>query len=238
MNLPLKDRISALLHSGKSVSIFSRLKRKIISSVLNFIQAEEPLESLYQCPDLFHIYRELAKHPDLIREPGGWRYKDRFYPDYLTVGGASHAVFRTALQYCKGTGLDIGAGYWPLPGAEAVDISRGVGCGKLISDHADESLDFIFSSHCLEHIINWKEALLKWTRKLKKGGILFLYLPHPKCEIWLPGSPMVGDGHKWIPNITVVEKELIKLDMEIISRDEGPDAMYSFYICGKKQVDG
>ena len=44
-----------------------------------------PLEDLPNAPDLFHIYRYLQQHPDLERKPGGWFYKGRFYPDYLTV---------------------------------------------------------------------------------------------------------------------------------------------------------
>ena len=46
-----------------------------------------PLESLSDAPDLFSNYRYLCSHPEVKRQPGGWFYKGRFYPDYLTVGG-------------------------------------------------------------------------------------------------------------------------------------------------------
>lgn len=193
-----------------------------------------PLESLPEAPDLFRVYRFLNRHPDLERRPGGWIYKGEFYPDYLTAGGASHAIFREALRFCRGTGVDFGAGLWPLPSAIPVDSWRGAGKGRDISDFEDHSLDYVFSSHCLEHIENWQEPLNKLVKKLKMRGIIFLYLPHPDCAIWHPGSPFVGDGHKWIPKPETVISALLKLGCEIISHDDGPDAMYSFHVCGRK----
>ena len=196
-----------------------------------------PLESLPNIPDLFHVYRYLHQHPDLERRPGGWVYKGKFYPDYLTVGGASHAVFRVALKYCQGEGIDVGAGLWPLPGAVPVDMWRGPGVGKTVADFSNGSLDYVFSSHCLEHIENWQSTLAEWIRKLKPGGIVFLYLPHPECEIWHPGSPFVGNGHKWVPTPEVVSEALRALGCEIVERNDGPDAMMSFYICARKHEE-
>jgi SAM-dependent methyltransferase len=39
-------------------------------------------------------------------------------------------------------------------------------------------LDWIWSSHCLEHLHNWTMCLVDWWRCLKSGGVLGLYLPH------------------------------------------------------------
>lgn len=197
-----------------------------------------PLESLPDAPDLFLAYRGFSRHPDLQRSPGGWLYKGNFYPDYLTVGGASHTIFRTALRHCSGKGIDVGAGYWPLPGSIAVDLYRGEGLARSLDDFDDGSLDFVFSSHCLEHIAEWRPALLQWTSKLKAGGIIFLYLPHPSCAIWHPGSPMVGDVHKWIPELETVASCLKELGCDIVASDDGPDAMCSFYICARKSGNG
>ncbi|GAI29487.1 unnamed protein product [marine sediment metagenome] len=192
------------------------------------------LESLPNAPGLFRVYRYLYQHPDLERKSGGWLYKGKFYPDYLTVGGAGYAIFREALKFCHGHGIDIGAGLWPLPGAIPVDVWRGPGIGRIVSNFDDASLDFVFSSHCLEHIENWREALCEWVKKLKPGGMLFLYLPHPDCAIWHPGSPFVGKGHKWIPRPEIAKRTLLEFECEIIQFDEGPDAMQSFHVCGRK----
>lgn len=193
-----------------------------------------PLESLPNSPDLFRIYRSLHQNTDLERRPGGWLYKGEFYPDYLTVGGASHAIFREGSKFCQGRGIDIGAGLWPLPNATPVDVEHGPGIGRSVSDFEEGSLDFVFSSHCLEHIENWQEALGEWVKKLKSSGILFLYLPHPSCEIWHPGSPFVGNGHKWVPTPEIVKQALQELGCEIIEFDDGPDAMQSFFVCGRR----
>jgi SAM-dependent methyltransferase len=197
--------------------------------------APPPLDALPGVPDLFGEYRILAEHPDLQRKPGGWVYKGGFYPDYLTVGGASHAIFPKALKSCSGRGVDIGAGFWPLPGACAVDIWRGPGAGKTISDFDDASLDYVFSSHCLEHIEDWREALAEWVRKLRLGGIIFVYLPHPDCAIWHPGSPFVGNGHKWSPTPGIIKQNLEELGCEVEDFDDGPDSMQSFYVRARKR---
>ena len=210
---------------------------KIINSLRQLIKRliTPPLESLPYVPDLFHIYRYLYNHPDLERRPGGWIYRGKFYPDYLTLGGASYAIFRVALRYCQGKGVDVGAGLWPLPGAIPVDIERGPGVGRSIADFDNGSLDYVFSSHCLEHIEDWREALSEWVGKLKPGGRIFLYLPHPECAIWYPGSPFVGDGHKWIPTPGIIREALEELGCKIVAYDDEPDGMQSFYVCASRE---
>jgi SAM-dependent methyltransferase len=192
-----------------------------------------PLEQYPNAPDLFHAYRAWLSYPSVQREPGGWRFEERFYPDYLFVGGASFAIRRTALKLCRGTGLDIGAGLWPLPGAIAVDLERGPGAGRALADFPAQSQDFVFSSHCLEHISAWEAALREWVGKLKPGGRLFLYLPHPTCGIWRPGSPFVGDGHKWAPTPEVIKASVLQLGGRILAHDDGPDPMESFFVCAE-----
>src|ERR1044071_2822122 len=88
-----------------------------------------------------------------------YEYKGGLYPDYLKSGGASRFIEPVAKHFCKGVGLDVGCGAWPLEGAQGVDInalannsSRWGRADDL--KIADGSLDYIFSSHCLEHIEN------------------------------------------------------------------------------------
>lgn len=191
------------------------------------------LEEYPNAPDFFHAYRHWLSFPSVERKPGGWQFEGRFYPDYLFVGGASFAIHRVALRYCTGSGLDIGAGLWPLPGATAIDIERGPGHGRTLDDFSAGSQDYVFSSHCLEHISDWQAALASWVGKLKRGGRLFLYLPHPECAIWRPGSPFVGDGHKWQPTPEIVNTAVTRLDGRVLAHDDGPDAMHSFFVCAE-----
>lgn len=192
-----------------------------------------PLEQHPNAPDFFHAYRRWLSFPSVQRRPGGWEFEGAFYPDYLFVGGASFAIRRVAQAHCTGTGLDVGAGLWPLPGAVAVDIERGPGAGRILAEFPAGSQDFVFSSHCLEHIAAWEDALREWIGKLKPGGRLFLYLPHPTCGIWRPGSPFVGDGHQWAPSPEGIKASLQRLGGRVIACDDGPDAMQSFFVCAE-----
>ena len=208
--------------------------KKVLRSVKRhlFLPA---LEELADSPDLFRTYRSLLQDPRLTRKPGGWIYQEKFYPDYLTVGGASQAILQKAFAFCQGRGIDVGAGFWPLIGAIAVDIGRGPGLARHISDFPIGSLDYVCSSHCLEHIETWREALGEWIAKLKPDGRIFLYLPHPECAIWNPGSPFVGDGHKWIPRPDLIRETLRSFLCEILDGDDGPDVMQSFFVSARKR---
>ena len=93
--------------------------------------------------------------------------------------------------YLRGRGVDLGAGMFKvLPQAISVDNGHHEVFNHQI--HADikvdtcekldifgsQSMDFVYSSHLLEHIENYKAALTEWWRILKVGGYMALYLPH------------------------------------------------------------
>jgi hypothetical protein len=191
------------------------------------------LEEMPNCPALFQTYRHLvsAGHK---RVPGGWIYEEEFYPDYLTVGGNSFAIRRTALKYCRGQGLDIGAGYWPLPGSTPIDMEQGPGIDNNLEDIPPNSQDYVFSSHCLEHISEWEKALDAWISKVKSGGILFLYLPHPSCKLWHMSNPFMKNIHKWVPDPERISKAVAEKGLTIIDKDDGPDHFFSFFVCARK----
>lgn len=58
--------------------------------------------------------------------------------------------------------------------------------------------NYIFSSHCLEHLTNPVAALEHWKSRLTVGGVLFLYLPHPDMTYWLPQHNR-KHLHSWRP---------------------------------------
>jgi SAM-dependent methyltransferase len=109
-------------------------------------------------------------------------YMGNLYPEYLKQGNACQHIAATALQFCRGNGLDVGAGRWPLPGAIPVELREGGDAMEL--PHGQ--FDYVFSSHCLEHLANPVAAIEHWATRLRKGGVLFLYLPHPDMEYWRP----------------------------------------------------
>ena len=92
---------------------------------------------------------------------------------------------RYANTYFKGSGIDIGAGNDSLgkykqqfPLVEQVrewDLLDGD--AQILATIADETYDFVHSSHCLEHIVNPAEAYKNWLRVCKPGGYIITTIP-------------------------------------------------------------
>ena len=160
-------------------------------------------------------------------------YRGQSYPEYLHTGNAASHILETAQRFCSGAGLDIGANQWPFPGATPVDDRRGENAYRLDRFPA-ASFDFVFSSHCLEHLAHWQDALRLWIGKLRPGGVLFLYLPHESMLLWRPGGPWVGGTHKWVPTWQVLRPFLEGEGMEVLECNSGCDAYWSFHIAARR----
>lgn len=114
-------------------------------------------------------------------------FNGKYYPLFQASGNAARFVIPFALEVCKGNGLDIGYNKlkWKFPRALGVDLG-GPFHAMNLPPHP-QGWDYIFSSHCLEHIKEpWDKVLDYWLSQLKTGGVMFLYLPHPDQEYWLP----------------------------------------------------
>ncbi len=87
-------------------------------------------------------------------------------------------------RYCRGeVVLDIGfTGYanpderTSLPGATGVDLNY-PGYDGLHLPWPDNSVDCVFSSHCLEHIQFYQEVIRDWHRVVKAGGFIVCIVP-------------------------------------------------------------
>lgn len=92
---------------------------------------------------------------------------------------------RFALRYFVGDGVDIGGRPDPLviyqelfpriASLRTWDLEDGD--AQLMASAADESFDFVFSSHCLEHLRDPIEGLRNWFRILRPGGHLVVTIP-------------------------------------------------------------
>jgi predicted SAM-dependent methyltransferase len=94
-------------------------------------------------------------------------------------------------------------------------------------------VDYIFSSHCLEHVETpWYDVLKYWTSKIKVGGTLFLYLPDYSQEYWRPWN---NEKHKHIftPEIMKDAFESLGFVEVFVS---GVDLLNSFAIVGEKSA--
>lgn len=104
-------------------------------------------------------------------------------------GYESLKVAAFIVPYTRGKGIDVGCGpKKPFPHFIGIDDCTDYGervpgvdimadCTKPLF-FADGSLDFVFSSHFLEHVEDHKAVLTDWWRVLRPGGHLVLYLPH------------------------------------------------------------
>ncbi len=108
-------------------------------------------------------------------------------------GSESRKICWELVPYTRGRGFDLGCGpEKAFPHFRGIDSNkdeqlfgiRATGADfivptcEVLDEFSNESQDFVFSSHLLEHIEDYKGALKEWWRVLKVGGYLCLYLPH------------------------------------------------------------
>ena len=116
-------------------------------------------------------------------------FKGIDYPHFQSEGFAAQFAFPFAQKVCAGNGVDVGCmkKEWAYPGAIPIDISFPGGFHALNLPFNPDGFDYIFSSHCLEHLDNWVETLQYWHSRLKLGGVIFLYLPNmDEQNYWRP----------------------------------------------------
>jgi ADP-heptose:LPS heptosyltransferase/predicted SAM-dependent methyltransferase len=96
---------------------------------------------------------------------------------------------------------------------------------------ASQSADFVFSSHLLEHIEDYKAALKEWWRVVKVGGHLCLYLPH---KAFYPNIGTEGANpdhkHDFHPDDITAAMEEVSGGWDLVenqARNEGTE--YSFF---------
>ena len=114
------------------------------------------------------------------------KFEGESYPYFQTLGHAAQFAIPFARHLCTGNGYDIGCmrKEWSFPGAIPIDLAFDDGWDAYNLPGGE--MDYIFSSHCLEHLPDWVKALEYWHSRLKPGGVLFLYLPHWNQKYWRP----------------------------------------------------
>ncbi|MDP1527332.1 MAG: class I SAM-dependent methyltransferase [Rhodocyclaceae bacterium] len=92
---------------------------------------------------------------------------------------------RFATRYFKGNGIDVGGGIDSLSlYKEFFPLARNIfvydqphGDAQTLANILDDSFDFLYSSHCLEHMRDARDALANWLRVVKPGGHLVIAVP-------------------------------------------------------------
>lgn len=158
-------------------------------------------------------------------------FKDKIYPALQSKGFAAKFAFPFAFELLEGIGFDIGYSreVWKYP--DAIGIEPTINPQFDAMNLPAMTVDYIFSSHCLEHIPDWVGVLDYWQTKIREGGILFLYLPSPEQEYWKPWN-----NRKHVNNLSpkLLKEYLTDRGWKKIFVTEGYDLNHSFYAVAEK----
>lgn len=165
------------------------------------------------------------------------KFKKEVYPAFQASGNAARFIIPFAKEVCRGVGYDIGCGKlewclsYHIQGAMCIDIT--IDKKYSATNLPNKKVDFVFSSHCLEHLYNWVEVLDYWKSKLKKGGILFLYLPDFSQHYWRPWN---NRKHVNVFTADIIYEYMRANGFKNIFKS-GVDLNNSFAIYGEKDSD-
>lgn len=81
------------------------------------------------------------------------------------------------LPFLRGKILDIGAGVDPITKDALVFDKEQGDAQKLDLYFPPKSFDTVFSSHCLEHMVNPRDTIQSWYSLVKPGGYLITIVP-------------------------------------------------------------
>jgi len=137
-------------------------------------------------------------------------------------------------SFFKGSGIDIGCGLDPImPTAKPFDMDDGD--ANEITKYVQNEFDYVFSSHCLEHMHNPESAILEWWKLVKTEGHLIFTVPDEdlyeqgyfpslfnndhkstftlsKRQSWSPKSYNLIDLVNKLPNSKLIKIELQDMD--------------------------
>ena len=168
-------------------------------------------------------------------------------------GNESAKISWEIVKWTRGRGLDIGAGnHRTFPHFITVDNNADaqifghqmqrpdlhVPTAEKLDILADGSMDFVFSSHMLEHVEpdNLVKTLREWLRVIKVGGHLVLYLPdadeYPKV-----GEKGANPDHKWdvtyLKLVAMMQKTGVAWDLRDFQKRNDTNE-YSLYFVFEK----
>jgi SAM-dependent methyltransferase len=155
-------------------------------------------------------------------------FKNKIYPKFQIEGFGSQFAIPFAEKVCNGIGVDVGCNRLEWVYSKGVSDDKNIhdydawyesaiSSNKTNSFPIDpnlnkydalnfpekcKNLDYIFSSHCLEHLPGWVEVMDYWKIKLRVGGVLFLYLPDYSQEYWRPWNNK--------KHVNIITPEIIK----------------------------
>jgi ADP-heptose:LPS heptosyltransferase/predicted SAM-dependent methyltransferase len=164
-------------------------------------------------------------------------------------GNESKKIVWEVAPYLRGYGLDLGAGdFRVLPHVTTVDNCHHNAFGYDIRPDVrvetcekmpifgSQSVDFVYSSHLLEHIVDYKAALTEWWRLIKVGGYLVLYLPH---KDFYPNIGVKGSNpdhkHDFLPTDIIDAMQSVSGGWDMVEcQERNEDEEYSMLLVFKR----
>lgn len=147
----------------------------------------------------------------------------------------------------SGVGLDIGySGYLSnvvpiLESAIGVDTNY-PGYNGLVLPFGNESQDYVYSSHCLEHISDYKAIIQDWHRVTKINGHIIIIVPHMYLYEKKADLPSKWNGdHKrfYTPGSLLIEVEnSLEPNTYRVRLLEDGDKNFNYTIGPSKHSDG
>lgn len=110
-------------------------------------------------------------------------------------------------SYFAGKGIDIGCGDDPL-NADVRRWDAGDGDAMLLHGVPDGSLDFAYSSHCLEHLVSVDVALRNWCRVVRPGGHLYIVVPDFGLYEKFHWPSLYNPDHKWTFSLKLTRRDV------------------------------
>ncbi len=134
--------------------------------------------------------------------------------------------------YCRGEGLDIGYGSDPVT-SNVYGWDMNNGDAQYLEGIEDNSLDYVYASHCLEHMQDVRVALSNWFRVVREGGYLIIAVPHRDLyekRLRLPSRWNADHKHMFL----IGEKDNYDT-LDIV--EEVRESMSNYYIIYVKMCD-
>jgi len=141
-------------------------------------------------------------------------------------------------KWFEGNGIDIGCGDDPYSDTcKTFDINDGD--ANKIDEYVHETFDWVYSSHCLEHMFDPFDAIKRWWKLVKPGGYMITVVPDEdlyeqgnfgRCNRDHKHSFTISKRHSW-SKVSVNVLDLIKAipDVEVIKvelQDMGIDRKF------------
>lgn len=99
-------------------------------------------------------------------------------------------------EILNGRGIDIGCGADPVT-KNCVPFDMEQGDANHILDYITGEFDYVWSSHCLEHMREPEQCIQDWWKLVKPGGYMFIIVPDEDLYEQGVFPSRFNSDHKW-----------------------------------------